>query len=175
MLHIKLRGRQAPPADDTMNRRWIGYDPSVPVAELFEINRGRWKVNEARARRERYAVFSHEGEVKFVAELDGLEDAGAGRKIFKGQPLGENHPLAREWVGREAPDANRNPVGYFNPGGAVFKCACGCGGEVKTDRAFLPGHDQRAVHSRIAEGWGDVLKFIEWFDARRDKLGGSDG
>lgn len=30
--------------------------------------------------------------------------------------------------------------------------------------ALRPGHDQRAVHERIARQWGDTLGFIHWFD-----------
>jgi translation initiation factor 1 (eIF-1/SUI1) len=41
---------------------------------------------------------------------------------------------------------------------------CGCGGRVTGGRVFLPGHDQRAVHERIARQWGDTLGFIAWFD-----------
>ncbi|MEJ5915941.1 hypothetical protein WDV86_16050, partial [Pseudokineococcus sp. 1T1Z-3] len=44
-------------------------------------------------------------------------------------------------------------------------CACGCGGEVAGHRAFLPGHDQRAIHERIARQWGNTLGFVDWFDA----------
>jgi hypothetical protein len=37
-------------------------------------------------------------------------------------------------------------------------------------RAFLPGHDQRAIHVRIVKAWGDTLSFMDWFDAHRDEL-----
>jgi hypothetical protein len=30
--------------------------------------------------------------------------------------------------------------------------------------AFLPGHDQRAIHARIARV-GTVVEFLRWFDA----------
>jgi hypothetical protein len=45
-------------------------------------------------------------------------------------------------------------------------CACGCGTPVLTGKSSVPGHDQRAVHERIAKAkqWGDTLGFIGWFD-----------
>jgi hypothetical protein len=39
-------------------------------------------------------------------------------------------------------------------------------GTVSGGRVFLPGHDQRAVHERIARQWGDTLGFITWFDSQ---------
>jgi hypothetical protein len=36
---------------------------------------------------------------------------------------------------------------------------------VSGNRSFLPGHDQRAVHERIARQWGGTLGFMDWFDA----------
>jgi hypothetical protein len=44
------------------------------------------------------------------------------------------------------------------------RCACGCGTAVAEGKNFVPGHDQRAVHERIARRWGDTLGFISWFD-----------
>ena len=31
--------------------------------------------------------------------------------------------------------------------------------------AFLPGHDQQAVHDRNTRQWGSPLSFVTWFDA----------
>jgi hypothetical protein len=175
MLHVKLRDPQPPPADDPMDRSWIGYDPTVPSEELWRINCGRWKLG-PRAAREGYVVFSYEGEVKFVAEIHGLEPSTDKRQIIRGRLLGPDEPLAQRWVGREAPDHNRNPVSYFqDPDAGPSTCACGCGGAVSAHRAFLPGHDQKAIHSRIVERWGDTLGFIVWYDAHRDEIDRDDG
>ena len=59
-------------------------------------------------------------------------------------------------------DGHRNPVTY--PSAGVRTCACGCGVDVVGSRVFLPGHDQRAIHDRIAQEWGTTLEFVEWFD-----------
>lgn len=166
MLHIKLHDRRAIGPDDPMGRDWVGYDPHLPPERLFEQNRGRWVLG-ARADREQYALFSYTGDhtIKFVAEIDGYEPIGRKRAIL-GRVLDESHPVAREWVGAPAPDNFRNPATYYRETGDVSSsCACGCGELVPANRAFAPGHDQRAIHSRITKQWGGTLGFIDWFDA----------
>lgn len=171
MLHVKLGDRSDPPKNDPMDRSWIGYDPTVPLTQLWEINRGRWKISR-RAAKEGHVVFSHGGEVKFIAEIHGLEESTEGRRIIVGRLLGEHEPLARRWIGAPAPGAgNRNPVHYFSDErDGTPECACGCGAPVTKARAFLPGHDQRAIHARIVEAWGDTLGFMDWFDNHREEL-----
>lgn len=39
---------------------------------------------------------------------------------------------------------------------------CGCGTEVRGSH-FVPGHDQIALHKRVAQ-IGSIPEFIEWFD-----------
>ncbi len=41
-------------------------------------------------------------------------------------------------------------------------CGCSCGTPINRGD-FLPGHDQRAIHERIAKV-GTVKDFITWFD-----------
>ena len=43
-------------------------------------------------------------------------------------------------------------------------CACGCNGTVAKNQLWLPGHDHRAVQSRIKRDFGGVVSFIEWYD-----------
>jgi len=165
VLHIKLGDRRANP-DDPMGREWVGYDPSVPVDELFDRNRGVWVLG-PRADRERYAVFSYTGDhrVKFVAEINGLERFG-NRRAIVGRVLDPDDSLAKRWIEAPAPDSFRNPTTYFKePGAAASTCACGCGEPVPTSRSFLPGHDQKAIHARIIKQWGGTIGFIDWFDA----------
>src|SRR4051794_2311406 len=82
LLHIKLADRRPARPDDPMGREWWGYDPTVPDKQLFEINRGRWVLG-PRADRERYVAFSYTGDhkVKFVAEIDRIEQLGNRRVI----------------------------------------------------------------------------------------------
>ncbi len=165
MLHIKLADRRPARSDDPMGRKWWGYDPTVPIDRLFEINRGRWVLG-PRADRERHVAFSYTGdhEIKFVAEIDRIDRLGK-RRVIVGRVLDADHPLSRKWVGAEAPNNFRNPVSYVKDPGDPSTCACGCGEPVPVGRSFVPGHDQRAVHERITKQWGGTIGFIDWFDA----------
>lgn len=167
MIHIKLGDRRRVPPNDVMARDWVGYDRTATADDLFARNRGTWKLNASRAGREDYAVFSYTGDhkVKFVAEIDGAEDTRDGRIALTGRALEPDHPMSRRWLDAPAPDGNRNPVHYFyDPTSPPSTCGCGCGESVPAERAFLPGHDQKAVRDRVTEQWGDTLKFIKWYD-----------
>ncbi len=162
MLHIKLGERRTISSTDVMGRDWFGYDPAVPVEQLFEMNRGIWVVG-SRANQERLAVFSYTGDhkVKFVAEINGFESFGKRRAIL-GHVLSDDDPRAQGLVGASALDGHRNPVTYI---AEDRTCGCGCGGAIPPSRLFLPGHDQKAVRERITEKWGSTIGFINWFDA----------
>lgn len=166
MLHIKLHDRRSISPDDPMGRDWVGYDPSLSVEQVFDQNRGRWVLG-ARADREKYAMFSYTGDhtVKFIAEIEAFESID-NRRAIVGRVLDTDHPLSQRWLGAPAPDNFRNPATYFRePGAAPSTCACGCGEPVPANRAFLPGHDQKAIHERITKQWGGTVGFIDWFDA----------
>lgn len=57
---------------------------------------------------------------------------------------------------------SRTPITYFDSPLGNRGCNCGCGKSIGRGD-FLPGHDQRAVHERIARV-GTVMDFIAWFD-----------
>jgi hypothetical protein len=165
MLHIKLNDRTPADPDDPLPRAWWGYDPTASDEVLFANNRGRWVLG-PRAGREQYAAFSYTGDhkIKFVAEIDGIEQVGDRRALI-GRVLAPDHPVARRWVGAHAPDGHRNPTTYFeDPNSGPVTCACGCGEAVPANRAFVSGHDQKAIHERITKQWGGTLGFIRWFD-----------
>jgi len=164
MLHIKL-GERRNITNDPMGRPWVGYDQTKSNEELFEINRGRWTLG-ARANREKFAAFSYTGDhtIKFLVEIEGIEDSGS-RRALVGRVLNADHPLARRYVGETALDEHRNPVTYFSDPEAPTLCACGCGERLEGTSAFITGHDQKAIHSRIARQWGSTLSFIDWFDS----------
>jgi len=167
-INLKLNDRFTfDPTRDAMHRTWVGWSPDLTDQEVYEQNRGVWVLGR-RARGERLATFSHHGVVVAVVAIDGIEDI---------PPL-EGRTPKQAIIGRvlQAGDADydalintpvdhhRNPVTYSSSDRRT--CACGCGTEVAGNRAFLPGHDQRAVHERIAQEWGTTLGFIEWFDAK---------
>ena len=159
MIHIKLR--------ETWN-------PRDTPADIYARNRGPWYLGAAAAH-ERYAVLASVPADAIVAviELAGLDDAGNGRKALRGAVLGPGHPVHDALHGRPPFDSHRNPVTYVaHPLDHARLCACGCGSPVTGVRVFHVGHDQRAVHERIARGWGGSLAFVQWFDrefARSDQ------
>ena len=70
------------------------------------------------------------------------------------------------YVGKPSPieKPGRNPIAYFDADEDNRQCLCGCGTELAgTNRDFAPGHDQKAVHERVAKV-GSVAEFLEWFD-----------
>lgn len=166
MIHLKIGPARPASADDTMDRDWVGWAPDQTPQQVYERNRGRWFLG-ARADRERYAIISSTvtGTNVVAVELTGIEDVGGGKRAIVGRVLGPGHPVHDALVGQPALDRHRNPVTYpDHPVEQSRTCACGCGGTVTGSRAFLPGHDQRAIHTRIAARWGDTLGFISWYD-----------
>lgn len=158
------------PEDDDMSRTWTGWCSTATVQENFERNRGLWLLG-PRADRERYATFSLDGVICMVAAIDGVETIAAKhpgvrpKRAIAGQVLTAGHPVYEALIGRSV-DTHRNPVTYIDdPADGPRTCACGCGAPVPGHRIFLPGHDQRAVHDRIARRWGSTFNFINWFDA----------
>ncbi|MHB1010463.1 MAG: hypothetical protein ACYCTH_03265 [Cellulomonas sp.] len=161
---------QADPATDDMGRDWIGWTHLHTAQKTYEQNRGVWVLGQ-RAERERLATFSYDGEIKLVVEIEKIETVPAkmsdarSKSAIVGRVLEPGDPRHDALIGQRV-DAHRNPVTYIaEPTAGNPACACGCGAPVPAHRSFLPGHDQRAVHERIARQWGSTLGFIDWFDA----------
>ncbi len=171
-VNFKLSARYTPEDDPVVDRPWIGWDDDLTNDEMFEMNRGVWRLNERRIRHERFATFSHNGEIKFVAAINGLEPFATdrpdhqGKSWIVGQLLDESDPIAIAFNTVEV-DSFRNPVTYLkDPDGppGPQTCACGCGTPTG-GRIWVTGHDQKALHERINEEWGGVKHFIEWYDS----------
>jgi hypothetical protein len=166
MIHLKLSAGHPAKPDDPMRRDWVGWSPDQTPQQIYERNRGRWYFG-ARAAHERYTVFSSTvtGTIVAVVANEGVEDIDGKKKAIVGRVLGPGDPVHDALIGQPMPDRHRNPVTYVDdPVDHWRTCACGCGGQVTGARTFLSGHDQRAVHERIARQWGDTLGFITWFD-----------
>ncbi|WP_433351582.1 hypothetical protein ACQP25_00900 [Microtetraspora malaysiensis] len=167
MIHLKLGPARPADPDDSMRRDWLGWTPDQTPQQIYERNRGRWYLS-ARAARERYTVFSSTvtGTIVAVVANEGVEDLpGDKKKAIVGKVLGPGDPVHDALIGQPMPDRHRNPVTYVDdPVDQQRTCACGCDGAVTGPRVFLPGHDQRAIHERIARQWGDTLGFLTWFD-----------
>lgn len=160
------------PNDDPMNRDWVGYNPALTDQAVFDQNRGMWYLG-ARAGQERYATFSYAATIVVIAEIDGVDTLpwpNPGKRRDKqavaGRTLKPGDDAYEHFIGRDV-DRARNPVSYIedpDPAAPRF-CACGCGAAVFGTKHFVTGHDQKALHERIASQWGDTLAFIQWFDA----------
>ncbi|MDQ3579522.1 MAG: hypothetical protein M3443_18385 [Actinomycetota bacterium] len=167
MLHLRLIGRHDRPdaATDPIGRTFFGWDPTATPQQNWENNRGDWLLGAA-ATRERYALFSYGGRVVLVAGITGLESSPTrpGKKMLVGNPL-QGGRVYEEYLGRGTPAAvpqSRNPVGYFPSDVATWGCECGCGTQIRAG-SFVTGHDQTALHERVAQ-IGTVAEFIQWFD-----------
>jgi hypothetical protein len=117
----------------------------------------------ARADSERYAVFTDGEQVRMVVAIDRIEDSNEdGRREIVGRPLRRGNKVHDGWIGRKIP-GTRNPVRYIDAPEDARPCRCGCGAELVRSE-FAAGHDQRAIHERIAK-IGTVAAFCDWFDA----------
>jgi hypothetical protein len=168
VIHLKLSPARpvVPPGDPMgLGREWVGWTPDQTPQQLYERNRGVWYLG-ARASRERYTAFSSTvtGTIVAVVANEGVENVDGRKKAIVGRVLGPGDLAFDALFGQPMPDRHRNPVTYVADPVDQRTCACGCGGRVTGGRVFLPGHDQRAVHERIARQWGDTLGFIAWFD-----------
>lgn len=158
------------PAKDDMSRTWVGWEPTLTDQQVYDQNRGLWVLG-PRARQERLATFSVDGTVQVVVRIERIEtvpakQAGArSKRAIVGRVLAPGDADHDALIGTQV-DGHRNPVTYIeDPAGGARTCGCGCGAPVAGHRAFLPGHDQRAVHDRITRQWGSTLGFVDWFDA----------
>jgi len=149
---------------DVYGKHSAGWRPGLTDEEAYVAARGRWKLG-TRADREQYALFTAMGIGVLAVEIDAISDADPdGRRTISGTILQSGHPVYDKYVGAESPvGKSQNPVQYFDAPFDRVDCACGCGAETMSGRHFVSGHDQRAIHERVAKA-GGVIAFMEWFD-----------
>lgn len=178
MLHITVTAKKSVnPEHDGLGRPYVGYEEGMTQDEMYEANHGEWSIG-ARAKNERYALFSFGRTVIQAVEIEDLErttiysgdpnEKRDDRYTIHGKVLTAGHPVFDKYVGKPTPvTPARNPVRYFED--AEFDggkpCACGCD-EFTTVGDFVPGHDQKAIHERIAR-IGTVAEFLDWMDIVR--------
>ena len=171
MLHITLTTKTLSndPADP-LRRTFYGWGQQDIIEENWRNNCCYWVLG-ARAHRESYVLFSHkqQHEVVMAARIDKIIDAPGkpGKKIIEGEPLPEDHPVYQAYVGQPTPHSARvrNPVTYFDSTVGGWLCGCGCGEEIFVGE-FVRGHEQTALHQRVAQ-IGTIPEFLRWFDAVR--------
>ncbi|MFI6449676.1 hypothetical protein [Kitasatospora sp. NPDC050543] len=170
MIHIKLGEKTAAKPDDVLGRSHLGWDPALTEEQLYEVGRGAWVLG-AKADRQRYMLISAAGIVRQAVEIDRLVQVTSSRRAVEGTVLPPGHPVYDAYVGKPSPIAPtaRNPVTYIDSSLDARSCACGCG-EATTTGWFLPGHDQKALHERVARV-GTVHEFIQWFDRTHPATG----
>lgn len=150
------------------NRTWAGYDPHATDAVNFEQNRGVWKIAHSKGNRERIATMSLSHVIKIIAAVDHIEDiplhgGGVKQAVVAARILGPGDPDYDRLIDTTI-ESFRNPVRYLPDDAADSICLCGCGAELSRGRRWVPGHDQRALHDRVTQGWGSVERFIRWYD-----------
>jgi hypothetical protein len=97
-----------------MGRSWYGWNPGATDEELWEINRGVWRLSSGPIR-ERFATLSYQGNIQVVAEITGRERyhnewALLGTVLLPGDPVRDalvGLPVRRQ----------RNPISYFDTSG----------------------------------------------------------
>jgi hypothetical protein len=90
-----------------------------------------------------------------------------GRRQIVGEVLRTGHPVFDAHVGKPSPAPRaRNPVTYVESDEDRRLCECGCGTGVARG-PFVSGHDQRALHERVAR-IGTVSESLRWFDQARE-------
>jgi len=153
-----------------------GHDKPITAMtadELYEAGRHAWVLG-SKADRERFALIVYNNTVLQAVEIDDLEEVTVinahgreqRRRAIVGRVLSAGHPVYDAFVGQVAPmRSTQNPIKYVESEHDLTPCLCGCGEIVRS--AFVAGHDQRAIHERIAK-FGTVAKFLTWFDATYD-------
>jgi hypothetical protein len=169
VLRIKLGPRTFEPNDHPFAKRMLkGWDPTMTEREVYDAGRAWWVLGD-HAEREHHAVIVGGDQVVMAIGIDEWHhDAGRGRRAFAGRILRSGDPVYDSYVGRPDPalSRSRNSVAYFATSFDTNVCLCGCGEAAAGD--WLPGHDQRAIHQRIARDFGgSVKRFIEWYDSDR--------
>lgn len=117
VIHIKLSDRTIADSDDPLGRAWYGYDPGAAPAELWENNRGDWRLLAERVAEERWVALNYKGRVVLVAELEDpayevLPGARRPKKALLGRVLPEGHPVRGALMRREVVYSSRNSIQY---------------------------------------------------------------
>jgi len=121
MLHITVTAKKAVnPEHDGLGRPFVGYEEGMSQDAMYEANHGEWAIG-ARAKKERYVLFSFGRTVIQALEIESLEPT----TIYEGDPnerrddrytihgtiLKEGHPVFEKYVGKPSPVSGRPQPG----------------------------------------------------------------
>ncbi|MGY3320776.1 protein NO VEIN domain-containing protein [Arthrobacter sp. TE12232] len=117
VIHIKLSDRKTADTDDPLGRSWYGYDPGATAAELWENNRGDWRLLAERIAAERWAALNYQGRVVLVAELEEpayeiLPGTTPPKKALFGRVLPAGHPVREALMRTQVVYSSRNAIQY---------------------------------------------------------------
>lgn len=118
VIHIRLSNRTTADSDDPLGRSWYGYDPEVTPAELWENNRGDWRLLAERIAEERWAALNYGGKVVLVAELEDqayevLPGGTRPKKALLGRVLPDGHPVREALMQKKVVYSSRNAIQYI--------------------------------------------------------------
>ncbi len=106
-INISLDHRQdVEPETQPIPRTFTGFDPRLSDELLWDANRGAHDIDDSLAQ-ERFATFSHEGTIRLVVELEGVEnvgDHGTPRRALLGRVLSAGDPVRDALVGQAVAD-----------------------------------------------------------------------
>lgn len=109
-LALKTRVDLEPGSAD-WGRSWYGWDPLLTDKELWDQNRGTWRISRHRLEHERILTLSYDASIRIVVEISGYENVGDLLAV-QGDVLLPGDRARDELIGRSVP-RQRNPVCYF--------------------------------------------------------------
>ncbi len=117
VIHIKLSDRKTADTDDPLGRSWYGYDPEATPAQLWDNNRGDWRLSADRIAAERWAALSHKGQVVLVVELGNpaykdVPGTTLPKKALLGRVLPKGHPVREALMRTQIVYSSRNAIQY---------------------------------------------------------------
>ena len=113
ILRLSRREELNPAQAKAQGRTWKGYDPSVSMEDLCEVNSKHWRLG-SKAREQDAVLFVYDGKVVAAMHIKGLKQGTDGRSSIIGNVAQPGDSLYERWLGQEPPCENKtlNPVSY---------------------------------------------------------------
>ena len=113
ILRLSRREELNPAQVKAQGRTWKGYDPSVSMEDLCEVNSKHWRLG-SKASEQDAVLFVYDGKVVAAMYIERLEKGIDGRTSIIGPVAQPGDSLCDRWLGQEPPCENRtfNPVSY---------------------------------------------------------------
>lgn len=118
VIHIKLIGPTIAADDDPLGRTWFGYDADATPEDLWDNNRGDYRLDAGRIAGERWAALNYQGSVVLVAELNGPKYEvltgmpKAPKKALLGHVLRPGNSVHDALIGTSVAYDSRNSIQY---------------------------------------------------------------